>query len=378
MPAGVKEPISRVFMTADAVGGVWPYTIDLAEGLGAEGIETVLAVLGPAPSVAQLSALRRLSCVQLIETGLSLDWTARSEAELRDINTVLAELAAGCRPDLVHLHAPALAGFERFDVPTVATAHSCVATWWNAVRSGPMPEEFLWRSGATRRGLESVGQVIAASAGFAAALRKAYGESFAITVIPNGRVRSPSLLREKQHLIFTAGRLWDEGKNIRVLDRAAEHIDAPIFAAGPLAGPHGVTAHFDNLKLLGTLDAAAMAHWLASAPVFAASARYEPFGLAVLEAAQASAALVLSDIPSFRELWEGAAIFVDPEDEEAWAMVLQMALDAPARRRELGAAAEARSKRYSRQAMVSATLALYREVLAAQHLVSPPPLSRAS
>ena len=39
-------------------------------------------------------------------------------------------------------------------------------------------------------------------------------------------------------------------------------------------------------------------------------ARYEPFGLAVLEAAQAGMRLVLSDIPSFRELWDGAATFV--------------------------------------------------------------------
>src|SRR5690348_15025098 len=135
MPSGMTGPISRIFMTADAVGGVWSYAIDLAEGLGAAGIETILAVLGPAPSAAQRMALRRLPCVQLIETGLSLDWTARSEAELRDINAVLVELAAGCRPDLVHLHAPALVGFELYEAPTVATAHSCVATWWNAVRS---------------------------------------------------------------------------------------------------------------------------------------------------------------------------------------------------------------------------------------------------
>ena len=40
------------------------------------------------------------------------------------------------------------------------------------------------------------------------------------------------------------------------------------------------------------------------------TALYEPFGLAVLEAAQAGCALVLSDIPTFRELWDGAALFV--------------------------------------------------------------------
>ena len=48
----------------------------------------------------------------------------------------------------------------------------------------------------------------------------------------------------------------------------------------------------------------------ARCPIFVSAARYEPFGLAVLEAAQAGCALVLSDIPTFRELWDGAALFV--------------------------------------------------------------------
>ncbi len=56
-----------------------------------------------------------------------------------------------------------------------------------------------------------------------------------------------------------------------------------------------------------------MATAYAAATVFASMARYEPFGLAVLEAAQAGMRLVLSDIPTFRELWDGAAIFVGDE-----------------------------------------------------------------
>ena len=41
---------TRLFMTADAVGGVWTYALDLARGLQAHGIETRLAVNGPRPS----------------------------------------------------------------------------------------------------------------------------------------------------------------------------------------------------------------------------------------------------------------------------------------------------------------------------------------
>ena len=51
---------------------------------------------------------------------------------------------------------------------------------------------------------------------------------------------------------------------------------------------------------------------MARTAVFVSPALYEPFGLAVLEAAQAGCALVLSDIPTFRELWDGVALFVAP------------------------------------------------------------------
>jgi glycosyltransferase involved in cell wall biosynthesis len=110
--------------------------------------------------------------------------------------------------------------------------------------------------------------------------------------------------------VFTAGRLWDEGKDARTLDAAAGILGVAIRAAGPIAGPDGAALRSENLHLLGALDADAMAHELASAAVFASAARYEPFGLAVLEAAQAGLPLVLSDIPTFRELWNGAARFV--------------------------------------------------------------------
>ncbi len=51
---------------------------------------------------------------------------------------------------------------------------------------------------------------------------------------------------------------------------------------------------------------------MGEAAIFAHPARYEPFGLAVLEAAMAGCALVLGDIPTLRELWDGAAVFVAP------------------------------------------------------------------
>ena len=89
------------------------------------------------------------------------------------------------------------------------------------------------------------------------------------------------------------------------------------------------------------------------------------FEFLVLEAAQAGAALVLSDIPTFRELWDGAALFLEPDDAEGWAASLARLAAASGRAAELGERARARSARYSLEAMVERTLAVHRSVLRA-------------
>jgi glycosyltransferase involved in cell wall biosynthesis len=59
-----------------------------------------------------------------------------------------------------------------------------------------------------------------------------------------------------------------------------------------------------------------LASWYAQASIYALPARYEPFGLSVLEAALSGCALVLGDIPSLREIWGDAAVFVPLDDRE--------------------------------------------------------------
>ena len=58
------------------------------------------------------------------------------------------------------------------------------------------------------------------------------------------------------------------------------------------------------------------------AAIYVAPALYEPFGLTVLEAALSGCSLVLSDIPSFRENWDGAALLISTEDPDQWCAVL--------------------------------------------------------
>ena len=64
----------HVLLTADAVGGVWTYALDLAGALVERGTAVTLAVLGPPPGAAQRQAASGIKGLKLVETGLPLDW----------------------------------------------------------------------------------------------------------------------------------------------------------------------------------------------------------------------------------------------------------------------------------------------------------------
>jgi glycosyltransferase involved in cell wall biosynthesis len=105
-----------------------------------------------------------------------------------------------------------------------------------------------------------------------------------------------------------------------------------------------------------------MARWLGWASIYCLPARYEPFGLSALEAALAGCALVLGDIPSLREVWGDAAVFVPPNEPPALRQALQQLIHDPARRTQLATAARARAARYGPQRMADAYLSAYRHL----------------
>jgi glycosyltransferase involved in cell wall biosynthesis len=346
-------------MTADAVGGVWTYALDLARGLSRRGVTVILVVFGPSPSPDQVSAAHAVPHLSLIDTGLPMDWMAAEPAEILECGAALRGLARANRADLIHLNSPALAAIGGFSAPVIGVCHSCLATWWAAVREGPMPPDFRWRTQALWRGMLACNALVAPSAAFAELTAHTY-EVPVPFVVHNGRSPAGVPPAPCEPMVFTSGRLWDAGKNVSVLDEAAALISAPLYAAGPLAGPNGEWKALGYAKPLGRLSAQEVAGWLARAPVYASSALYEPFGLGVLEAAQAGCALVLSDIASFRELWDGAAIFVDPRDAGGFARAMDRLLADPAEAAALAAQARARAGRYSVEAMTAGALAVYR------------------
>jgi glycosyltransferase involved in cell wall biosynthesis len=394
----------KVLLTTDAVGGVWQYTMELAQALAARGVECIVAVLGPAPSEDQRAALaptpapvalprkrepgatqdavrtagllrsqERVAPITLIETGLPLDWTCTDAAPVLAAGKAIAALARQHAVDLVHYNMPTLAAAAAPPVPSVAVAHGCVSTWWEAARGTPLGQDYRWHRALTADGLRAVDRVVAPSAAYAAIVERHYRLKRPALAIHNGRTLAPVVDRPDPlpDVALTVGRLWDGVKNAALLDRAAARLPIPFLAAGASRGPHGETIRLDHLRELGHLSGDQIAAHLSKRPIFVSAASFEPFGLAVLEAAQAGCALVLADIPTFRELWDGAASFV-PLDG-AWCEAIEaLVLDVPTRA-ALGEAARIRAARYTPDATADQMLALYREVIA-----SHPPVRKAA
>ena len=352
----------RILLTSDAVGGVWRYSLAIAAGISARGGQCTLAIMGPPPSPLQCAEAAEIAGCTLIDLGLPLDWTASGPAEMERAAVPLGRLAQDVGARSVHLHTPALAAFD-WPMPIVAVAHSCVGGWWRAVHGEAAPPPgFCWRMALMQEGFARATSVIAPSQAASDVLRQVYGAGLRVAVVHNGLAAAPVLAAKRVRRVLAAGRLWDKGKNLAMLDRAACKLDVPVDAAGPVHGPDGAAFCATGMNLLGNLPVGELRAAMARAAVFAAPAIYEPFGLAVLEAAQMGAALMLSDIASFHELWEGAATFIDAHDPDAWAAALTSLLDAPARAAEQGARARARARRYTARAMVEATLAIHRTV----------------
>lgn len=361
----------RILMTADAVGGIWQYALTLSRELTGLGHRATLVTLGPRPSEEQRAQAAAIDGLALTETDLPLDWLADGAAPVEQAARELAALAREIDADVVHCNSPVLAGAARFAMPVVAVAHGCVATWWRAARDGALDPTFEWHARMMRAGLTAADAVAAPSASFARALQRTYGLPFTPGVVHNGRAPVSAAPSGPQlDVALTVGRLWDTVKNTPLLDRVAAELSVPLIAAGALRGPHGEECAPEHLQAIGQQSEAALAALYALRPVFVSAATFEPFGLAVLEAASAGCALVLSDIETFRELWDGAAVFVDPHDADGFTAAVEQLIADRIRREQLGAAVQARSERYTPAASAAAMDEIYRGVLVTREVAA--------
>jgi glycogen synthase len=301
----------RVLMTADAAGGIWTYADELRDALEASGVDVLLAVLGPDAPPGRADA----------HLPGALEWRPDPWGDLGPTGEALLDLAAGC--DLVHLNSYGFGALE-WPCPALVVAHSCVRSWHEAVRGRPAGPEWDRYREWVRAGLLGADEIVAPTRAMLDDLRRLYGLGDRGRVVRNGVSAGPPPER-KEPFVLAAGRLWDEAKNLALLDTAAALVDLPVRIAG---GGGGRARH---AELLGPLPRHELRALMARAEVFAHPARYEPFGLVVAEAAAAGCGLALGDIPSLRELWDGAAAFAAPDDPEALAAAIGRA--APTERR---------------------------------------------
>ncbi|MDB6453740.1 glycosyltransferase family 4 protein [Falsirhodobacter sp. 20TX0035] len=343
----------RLLMTLDAAGGVWRYAMDLARAL--KGAEVVFLGFGPPPSPDQRAEAEALGCLDWAD--LPLDWTVTDAAALKGVPVAIERAATRHRVDLIHLNLPTHAAGLRVEVPVVAVSHSCVSTWFRAVRGGGLPEGWEWQRDLNLAGLRRADAVVAPSASHARLLRQVYGP-LDVVVVPNATL-APATQTADRPTVVASGRWWDDGKNGATLDRAAARMVWPVTLLGPLDGPTGQRFTPIHATAAGHLPHAQALGLMRDAGIFVSPSLYEPFGLAVAEAARAAIPLVLADIPTFRELWDGAALFFPPADDTALAQAVNRLAADPDLRRRMGQAARDQSHRFAPAAQAGAMMTLY-------------------
>jgi glycosyltransferase involved in cell wall biosynthesis len=257
-----------------------------------------------------------------------------------------------------------------------------VLSWWEAVVGEAAPSRYDEYRRAVRRGLAAADVIAAPSRAMMRALDRHYllpaaagvradraaraehrPERAERRVVYNGAPPLPPRPLAKEPFVLSAGRLWDRAKNIETLAHVAAELPWPVRVAGSDMHPDGARRPLPGVEHLGWLDRTRLGAMMDRAAIFALPARYEPFGLCPLEAAQRGCALVLGDIDSLREIWGDAAVFVAPDDDAALARAItDLAHDAGARV-ELGRRARTRAGAFTAQRMADETLAAYAPVL---------------
>jgi glycosyltransferase involved in cell wall biosynthesis len=351
-------------MTTDTVGGVWTYALDLARALAGYGSQVTLAAVGAPPDPGQRNDALSIPHLELQTFEGKLEWMDEPWDDVARSGQWLLDLESDIRPDIVHLNSYAH-GSLPFAAPTLLVGHSCVLSWWRAVKGEDAPSKYEPYRSLVRTGLTEVACAVTVSRWMSAQLTELYRLPSNPVVIENGRTLPYLQPVRKKSVAFSCGRLWDEGKNIRLLDTAAALTTVPVYIAGEDRG-----ASFGKAKPLGRLNSEQVGKWLMSSAVYAHPALYEPFGLAVLEAALCGCALLLADIPPLRELWGDAALFVDPHTPSAWATALELLQENEQLRSRLGTHAHEVARKRTAERMVHRYLHAYARASAGKAAVA--------
>jgi glycogen synthase len=349
----------RVLLSADLVGGVWDYALTLAQGLVNRGVKVMIAAVGPEEQI-EHSAVP--GGVELVAADFRLEWMPEPELDIGRTANWLRDTARHWGADVVHLNQMACAA-HGFDAPTVVVAHSDVISWFSETRCETAPAEWHRYREKVRAGLIAADVVVAPSVYQSDLLRTHFGRP-ADFVIYNAAASPPRRGTEtREGFVVAVGRAWDEAKGMDLIDEALvmladEAPEALLF--GSTEGPMGECFRSERLRCHGKVPKDQLGSWMNRAAAFVGASRYEPFGLAPLEAALHGCPLILSDIGSFRELWSGCAVFFRSGDPGSLAERLrELEQDPEGRALRARAARERALTRFGMAEFTTRYLALY-------------------
>lgn len=356
----------RILMTADTVGGVWTYAMELCRQLSSLGTKIALATMGRRLEPDQAKEVGSIPNLLVYEGDYKLEWMNEPWADVASAGTWLLEIASEFGPDMIHVNGYAHSNLP-WKRPVVCVAHSCVCSWWQAVHGNEPPPERRQYVATVQAGLMAADLVISPSEAMLVSLRRHYRKLPETRVIYNARTPLESVAT-KEPFVLAAGRLWDQAKNISTLSAISRSLDWPVFLAGEETMDGVELEGSSGLRMLGRMSSSQVRAQMKRAAIYALPARYEPFGLSILEAAQEGCALVLGDIPSLREFWGTAAIFVNPNRPEELEQALKGLIRDSGAREAWSAKAREAASRFSVAKMAAEYLSAYAQAARARTL----------
>lgn len=355
-------PLS-ILMTTDTVGGVWSYSVELCKALQLFNVHFYLITTGALMQPAQKQELENLENVTVYETDFLLEWMDDPWQNIDASAAWLLRLEQELAPDLIHINGYAYSSLP-WKAPVMVVAHSDVFSWWLSVKDTYPPAKWNQYYERVRNGLQHANCIIAPSSTMMKYIRDIYAIATYGQVIYNARSAVTFSPSKKLSCIFSMGRIWDEAKNIQLLIEAAPLIRYPIKLAGDnsFAG-NNVDTDKTNITYLGKLPIHEIAAQLSEASIYVLPARYEPFGLSVLEAALSGCALVLGAIGSLQEIWGDAAIYTDTCDAHALAGTVNFLMENNTVRIQYARKAVERAMKYTTPVMAKSYMQVYGRML---------------
>ena len=369
----MNQSSMHVLMTADTIGGVWIYAQELVTALVRAGMHVTLVSLGEMPNQEQTTWMEGLANLDFRATAFPLEWMHDVQRDMEASQQFLEGVIRDVRPDVLHFN-QYFYGAIASELPRVVVAHSDVVSWWLAVHQQwpPQTKWLDWYRTMLTKGLQHASAVVAPSRWMLDSVVSLYGSPKRATVIYNGRnPHSFNPFMSKQNRVLTVGRIWDSGKQVTLLCRQDSRVETDIAGsdyhpeAALRAGAQWRTRGLSRVHFKGSQSEAQLRQLYGRAAVYAATSRYEPFGLAPVEAALSRCALVANDIPSFRELWGDDALYFSQNDATNLAETIRTLTDDAAMRNEYANRAYRRAlARYNAERMAREYLELYRSLLA--------------